>query len=81
MLTNIIDHRENEYAWQQVWGVVEPTCRDNGAWGADPAPSDARIQVENYGPAPLSDILAWAARFDGHITLYIYDSDPMEPAP
>lgn len=78
MLTNVVDERMNQHAWRSVWGVVEPTLADNPIEGADQADRHDEHFVKNIGPAPLSEILAWASGIsDKETTLFIYDADPM----
>ncbi len=79
-IANIRDSRRNPHAWKKVYGVVEPTCHDNILKGADRVDNDCKITVEYMGnPAHLSEVIKWANSFEGHITLFIYDSNPGEP--
>ncbi|MCB4825354.1 hypothetical protein [Roseicella aerolata] len=56
--------------------MVEPTAADCD--GGDCAPWDTEVGCSGFGPAPLPKVLAWAGKFTGHVTLYLYDREPFE---
>jgi hypothetical protein len=75
VIANIADKRRNEGRWRCVWGVIEPTAAD---CCGDGAPWDTEVTCDGYGPATLPEVLAWAGRYRGHVTLYVYDHEPFE---
>lgn len=80
MIANIIDNRKFSHTWKRIWGVIEPTRADNSIFGADQAPNDANGPwVESKGPCTMQELIDWAAKREGHITLYIYEYDPDFP--
>lgn len=76
MIANIVDHRENNTLWENLYGVVEPTHHDN-YHSKSKAPNDTDITLDQNGPVNLNALILWAQGFNGHMTLYIYDRNPM----
>jgi hypothetical protein len=75
VIANIADNRREKGSWRRIWGVVEPTAAD---CCGDGAPWDTQVACDGFGPAPLSEVLAWAGDYSGHVTLYLYDHEPFE---
>lgn len=74
MIVNIVDRRTRPYRWRKVNIVAEATSHDNSVPDSDQLHShaDDLIYDELLG-STLSEAIAWGQRFEGHVTLYIYD--------
>jgi hypothetical protein len=77
LIANIVDRRREKSRWRRIWGVVEPTAADCCGNGA---PWDAAVACDGFRPAPMPEVLAWAADYTGHVTLHLYDHEPFEGA-
>lgn len=75
MIANIMDLRERPYRWKSVIAVVESTAKDNVSEDADKVESDIGIQIDYAEKEGVSirEAIQWAERFDGLVTLYLYD--------
>jgi len=74
MILNVIDRRRRPYRWQRIDAIVEATFHDNTVQDADQAEMESgTVAYDDLKGVCLSEALAWASKFEGGVTLYIYD--------
>jgi hypothetical protein len=73
-IANIIDRRKRRYRYRKINAIVEATSHDNYVADADQSDGEGPVydQLEHRS---LADAILWAQKFDGEVTLYLYDED------
>jgi hypothetical protein len=74
MILNVIDKRNRPHRWQCIDAIVEATFHDNTVQDADQAETESEtVDYADLIEVSVADAIAWASKFEGGVTLYLYD--------
>ena len=75
MIANLMDLRERPYRWKSIIAVVESTAKDNDCEDSDRVDASLGVQIDyaEKDNISLREAIQWAEKFDGQVTLYLYD--------